>query len=294
MSQSFVQRWFGRRSKPAPSAAEAIADLERLAQDQPSLGRHALLLAEALPVICAEFAMGADWQLPADRIAAKWSGGVPLLRGESLPIDAPEFLQRWLTLCDILAGQIEKQSARALAKALQQQDLSVPELTGWALGGQGAELRARADAIGIDGELAAIVLRWTLSPLFTQLQESMAVRFPSEPWPHGYCPVCGSWPLLSEFRGLEQVRFLRCGGCAAAWAFPRLRCPYCDTTDHRQLGYLHSDGDEGKRAATCDACQGYVKTVTALTPLPLPRLLVADVATLHLDLIAMERGYARP
>lgn len=294
MSQSFVQRWFGRKPKLAPSVAEAIAELERLGQDQPSLARHARVLAEALSVICAEFAMNADWQLPADRIAAKWSGGVPLLRGESLPIDATEFLQRWLTLCDILAGQVEKQPARALASALEQQDLSVQELTGWALSGQDAALRARADALGVDGDLAAIVLRWTLSPVFTQLQQSLGPRLSTEPWPHGFCPVCGSWPILGEFRGLEQVRFLRCGWCAAAWAFPRLRCPFCNNVDHRQLGYLHPDGDEGKRAATCDACQGYVKTVTALTPLTLPRLLVADVATLHLDLIAMERGYARP
>jgi FdhE protein len=294
VSQSLFRRMFGRSSKLAPAVTEAIAELDRLAQERPLLARHARTLAEALPVICADVAMDTDWQLPTDRIAEKWSGGVPLLRGESLPIDATGFTQRWLALCDILAGQVGKEPTRALAAAMRQGDLSTQELAGWVLAGQVAALHSRADVLGLDGELAATVLRWTLFPLFTQLQQALSPRLPSESWPHGFCPICGSWPILGEFRGLEQVRFLRCGLCAAAWEFPRLRCPFCDNTDHRQLGYLHQDGDEGKRAATCDACHGYVKMVTALTPLTPPRLLVADVATLHLDLIASERGYAAP
>ena len=112
-------------------------------------------------------------------------------------------------------------------------------------------------------------------------------------WDHGFCPVCGSWPLLGEFRGLEQTRFLRCGLCAAGWEFPRLRCPFCGTADHRQLGYFYAEAEEGKyRAATCAVCRGYVKMVSVLGELPPPRLLVMDLATMHLDLVAADRGYA--
>src|SRR5262249_40774417 len=111
-------------------------------------------------------------------------------------------------------------------------------------------------------------------------------------WEHGFCPNCGSWPLLGEFRGLEQTRYLRCGWCAAEWTFPRLRCPYCGTTDHRQLGYLHTEEEAGKdRADTCSGCQGYIKMVSTLTAFSPPGLLVADVATMHLDLAAGDRGY---
>jgi FdhE protein len=114
-------------------------------------------------------------------------------------------------------------------------------------------------------------------------------------WQQGYCPTCGSWPLLGEFRGLEQVRFLRCGMCTAEWEFPRLCCPYCGTRDHQLLGYLHVEGEEGKhRAATCDGCRGYVKMVTTLSALDGPHLLVADLATMHLDLAAGEQAYAPP
>ncbi len=107
--------------------------------------------------------------------------------------------------------------------------------------------------------------------------------------------VCGAWPSLGEFRGLEQVRFLRCGLCAMSWEFPRLQCPFCGNDDHRQLGYLHQEGEESKhRVATCDACRGYIKMVATLGPLEPVRLLVMDVATLPLDLVAAERGYAVP
>ncbi len=294
MSQSFFKRLFGQSATVAPAVAEAIAELQRLSQDQPALARHAQTLAAALPIVCADVALDADWRLPADRIAAKWAAGMPLLRGETPPLIPAEFTQRWLALCDILTGQIGKEPARALAKAMRQGELPVNELMGWVLAGQLTALHARADVLGLDADLAATFLRWTLFPLLTRLQQSLASLLPAERWPLGFCPICGAWPILGEFRGLEQVRFLRCGLCAAAWEFPRLCCPFCDNTDHRQLGYFHTEGDEGKRVATCDACRGYVKMVTALTPLTPQRLLVADVATLHLDLVAAERGYATP
>src|SRR5262249_48658671 len=101
-----------------------------------------------------------------------------------------------------------------------------------------------------------------------------------------------SWPLLAELRGLEQLRFLRCGLCGTEWEYPRLQCPFCGTRDHQVLGYFHMEGEEAKyRAATCDACRGYVKTVSTLAALSGARLLVADLATLHLDLAAADRGY---
>jgi FdhE protein len=81
--------------------------------------------------------------------------------------------------------------------------------------------------------------------------------------------------------------------CAAEWKVPRLLCPYCENRDHRSLGYLSLDGDEAKyRVNTCDSCHGYVKMLSTLTPLSAPQLLAADVATLHLDLAAAQRGYA--
>src|SRR5262249_10102073 len=105
----------------------------------------------------------------------------------------------------------------------------------------------------------------------------------------------GSWPLLAESRGLEQLRYLRCGLCATAWEGSRFRCLFCGNDDHNKLGYFHVEGEENRyRAASCDECRGYVKVVSTLSALSPPQLLVTDLATLHLDLVAAEHGYFVP
>ena len=43
----------------------------------------------------------------------------------------------------------------------------------------------------------------------------------------------------------------------------------------------------------CDRCRRYVKVIAAAAPTPADLLAVEDLATLHLDVIARERGYAR-
>jgi FdhE protein len=90
------------------------------------------------------------------------------------------------------------------------------------------------------------------------------------------------------------VRFLRCGLCAAEWATDRLRCPFCGSRDHEDLGYLHVEGDDQKRAVTCERCRGYIKVLASLAPIPPLDLVVHDLATIQLDLVAIERGYTAP
>jgi formate dehydrogenase maturation protein FdhE len=43
----------------------------------------------------------------------------------------------------------------------------------------------------------------------------------------------------------------------------------------------------------CDNCHGYLKVITSFGPTPPEMLIVEDLATLHLDYIAQERGYER-
>jgi hypothetical protein len=44
----------------------------------------------------------------------------------------------------------------------------------------------------------------------------------------------------------------------------------------------------------CDGCRGYVKTVTTLTPIPAEHVMLQDLATLVLDVHALEHDYRRP
>jgi FdhE protein len=114
-------------------------------------------------------------------------------------------------------------------------------------------------------------------------------------WWEGYCPVCGAWPALAELRGLERKRWLRCGRCSAGWELPLLRCPFCGEMHHDNLGYLApEESQQTRRVEVCKTCSGYLKaeaTVRALAPWA---VLLDDLATLPLDVAALERGYARP
>lgn len=285
---TFLKRLLGAQPDVPASVAEACAELERLGQQQPLLKGHARALHAAV-ILFAHPVREPAWTLQADRITDKWSAGVPQLRGENPSLDEQAFAQRWLSLCEVIDAAVE------LARAVRNRTLLPAEMTAWILSGQTDAFHAHVEAKGLDAALAASILRWTLLPWLANLQTHLASALPTTPWPHGYCPICGSWPALGEFRGLEQVRFLRCGLCAASWEFPRLRCPFCATDDHRQLGYLHQEGQEGKeRVATCDACRGYIKMVNTLTPLRPEQLLVMELATLPLDLVAGDRGYSTP
>ena len=89
---------------------------------------------------------------------------------------------------------------------------------------------------------------------------------------------------MAESRGLEQRRRLRCGLCAADWEGERLRCPFCNETDHRKLSFVAVEGEQDRfRIALCDSCGGTLKVVATLAPISAPGLLVAELATTHLD-----------
>lgn len=114
-------------------------------------------------------------------------------------------------------------------------------------------------------------------------------------WAHGYCPICGGWPALAELRGLDGNRHLRCASCGSDWRIEWLRCPFCGEGNHEKLGSLVSPASlERQTIEVCDGCRGYVKTITTLTPIRPEHVVLQDLATLVLDVTALDRNYSRP
>ncbi len=119
------------------------------------------------------------------------------------------------------------------------------------------------------------------------------------------CPCCGSLPVASLRRigGLQQgLRFLVCSLCATQWHMVRIKCSHCEST--AGIGYLtltsDPDSEAGKDAATravvkaevCDECSSYLKLVSQEADFEADPV-ADDLATLALDLLTDERGYAR-
>jgi FdhE protein len=242
--------------------------------------------------------------LSAESARAKLAAAIPLLRGENVRVDLPAFSFRWAAVCTAVMRHQNLEGGKSLQRALARGDsdstrapgrLEPVEMLASVLAGRPEDIHHRADALGLDAGLTTAVLGLVLLPSLSQARAALAPFRQGAVWEHGYCPICGSWPLLGEYRGLEQTRFLRCGLCAAEWEFPRSLCVFCSERDHRHLGYFGVEGEEARyRAATCETCRSYVKMAATLAPLSLPELLVANVATLHLDLAAADRGYASP
>jgi FdhE protein len=305
MAKGLFRKWLGSESPYSPELAEALAELTKLTSPSLAAARETLRLillqifadvgpaCRATPETAAVLKVEGSESQNRSRSASgtyldKLTNCIPLLRGEKVVLPAKSTRQRWLAVCRAI--QLQNSNAQAVADSYV--SLDVETLLSEVLSGRPEAVHAKAEILGLDPALTATALRFTLFPVLVNKAASLIELCRQAHWERGNCPVCGSWPLLAELRGLDQKRVLRCGLCATEWDFPRLQCPFCDEHDHRQLGFFHVEGEESRqRAATCEQCRGYVKTIFTLGPLSAPQLLVTDLSTLHLDLAAAERGY---
>lgn len=275
--------------------AEALAVLERLAAAQPDLAQVAQLQGNLIRAIYRQPVRIAPIQLSADDLRASLNGGVPALRNARLPFDPANLRDLLLRLCDAVGGRRAPSGPNALATAVRNRRLDFWELALELLAGKPDRAALLLERHGVQPDSGLTLLRMALLPFLEQIEAQLAPLRQGIAWSHGYCPTCGAWPVLAEQRGLDQTRFLRCGLCACSWEIERVRCPFCGTRDHQQLGYLQVDAEEQRqRVATCDNCQSYIKIRSTLSPLSTPALLAEEVGLLHLDMIALEKGYAPP
>ena len=112
-----------------------------------------------------------------------------------------------------------------------------------------------------------------------------------EKWRRRYCPTCGSLPAMAQLAGEEHGRQRRlwCGCCGTRWQFKRTCCPFCES-DSQRLESVTVEGESGLRIDHCVSCRGYIKTYDGLGN---EDLLLADWSSLHLDLLAADRGLKR-
>ena len=216
----------------------------------------------------------------------------PLLHDATLRLD-PRPARRWVRRLIKASAAQATPGAAALAR-LRHRRLDALALLEAAITYDPLTLDALAAESGADPEALAAIAQLAARPLLQACGRRLAGHVPAG-WAHGYCPICGAWPALAETRGIERARRLRCARCGGDWARSVLHCPFCDERDHRRQGALVPDGEEDLRKVdTCRSCRGYVKTVTTLVPIAAPDVLLEDLATIELDIAALERGYARP
>jgi FdhE protein len=278
---------------PSPAVREAVARLDAIGGQRPELAEFIELYRELLPVL---FEPAGEAALPAgavDGVVEKLARGEAALRGVSLGAAEPALRDRWRRTCLAVGRRRPGDACSRLDEAVARGELTLAATLEQVVSSGPAQFHAQLAERGLDASLGSTVLRLAALPALAIWARSIEPRWVATGWPQGSCPACGSWPLLAEFRGLEQFRWLRCGLCAAGWQVDCVFCPFCATRDHRQLRDLVVEGQEQKyRLSVCDACGGFVRGIATLAPLSTPALLVADLETLHLELIAHSHGYS--
>jgi FdhE protein len=110
-------------------------------------------------------------------------------------------------------------------------------------------------------------------------------------WVRAYCPTCGSLPVMAHLVAVDEARarYLHCGCCRTRWLYRRHGCPFCGKEDERQLQSLWLEQENGLRIDCCQECGGYLKTYTGGNP----EVLLSDWTSIHLDVLAGDRGLKR-
>jgi FdhE protein len=83
-----------------------------------------------------------------------------------------------------------------------------------------------------------------------------------------------------------RKRLLVCGACRTRWQFRRTQCPFCEA-DSQRLSTIVVAGESGLRLDHCETCRGYLKTYDGEGA---DDVLLADWTSLHLDVLAADRG----
>jgi len=215
------------------------------------------------------------------------SHAMPLLSARHWPRDAAwkQALRTILGAVKSDASEMVRQSCATLEAASDEQLEALGERVLY------TELYGE-DAALLPFVAAALQVYWTALAAALGAGEMRALDVP------GVCPCCGSPPVASIVRiGAETngLRYLHCSLCNTEWNLVRVKCAVCDET--AKVAYRHIEGSgirhaEAMRAETCDDCMSYLK-ICYQAKAPDGDPVADDLATLALDMLVDEAGYAR-
>jgi FdhE protein len=227
---------------------------------------------------------------PAQRVA------VPLLAETTLTLDAA-LISRLFERLIRTASRVGTPKMASLKTALHA-DLEWAQLFTASLCQRGDRINEIAAVSGADVEALHAVVALLPVPFLRACNRRWASSI-SASWLEGYCPLCGSLPAFAEVRGIERSRYFRCGRCGGEWHARALYCPYCAMSDHDELVALVPEkagsNAVGSNAVidACKRCLGYVKTFTRLQGCSPDAVMLEDLASIDLDVAAIEHGFAR-
>jgi FdhE protein len=269
--------------EPAGVFARRAARLDVLAEGHPMSDwlRFMAALARAQE---AAVSLQRPPLVPAEVLAQARDGGAPPFPAETAARD-----RSWREgLREILA--------RVDARVLPDQAREVVA----ALRGRGDEALERLADAALAGHVpageagAALFVVAALQVHFAVVAAALPVAALALLPQRGRCPVCGSAPavgMISASGAAGGARYLHCGLCATAWNHVRAVCIRCGEAKALVLEAIAGESGLAK-GETCGLCRGYAKMLYQTEDMQADPV-ADDLATLGLDLLLAEAGWAR-
>jgi formate dehydrogenase accessory protein FdhE len=273
-----------------------VQHLRALVQQSPDLKDAASRYEKILPLLRDADLRAATVSISPEQAHAKLVVGLPLLYDVELELDYAEAHMLMLRLANALekVSGNGRDACRRIREALEEGRLEVGTLLSCIAAGDQGTVASAAQCLKLDAGFVWTLAQNAFKPALHSWCRQLAPLLEGITWNKGYCPVCGSIPILGELQDNHLSKHLRCGQCSADWPFHRLQCLYCGNEDHHTLGYLYEEPRHEKMMVeVCNQCRGYLKVIVSFTPIPPQLLPVEDLATLRLDYIAEKHGYAR-
>ncbi|MCG2796697.1 MAG: formate dehydrogenase accessory protein FdhE [Actinomycetia bacterium] len=226
----------------------------------------------------------------AGEIEGRLKEGTPLIEPRDLEIDPALFREVAGRICRIVEGRPDgfTHCDDILSwDGLDDEGFTVTR--DLVLAGEGLEigLEWRSDS---DREITSNVLWEGLVPFYRKYSSICESEVDHSYWQRGFCPICGSPPLIGMFRPGDGLWVLECSLCHTLWNVIRARCPFCDKGVEGSLSYLYIDEDRLNRVQYCESCRYYVKTLDLRDSERGGLLPLEDIVTVRLDLAAKKEG----
>ncbi len=231
-----------------------------------------------------------------DMVKLKIREGFPLIDKKDLKLDMDSGTTMFKGLCavarkrnDKVAGDVKK-----INEKLDAGELNLEELFEKVVAEDEEYLDATAEKLKLNKELLLFLAKNSINPIFEAYADQLKGYVDQKSWWKGYCPICGSKPLIGALRKKEGERFLLCSSCGFEWRFKRMQCPFCGNEDRKKHKYFFIEKeDKGYRVDVCEKCKKYIKTIDTRELFDDVVLFVEDIGTLHLDILAQKEGYER-
>jgi FdhE protein len=221
--------------------------------------------------------------------------GFPLLPREKFPLDMEACMRLFQSLCQIGkdANPHLSQQAQKIQAAVEGKSLDLNEVLKEGLKNQKERIDQISEELELDKKVLVFLVENSLEPFAGEAMELVSKNLGPETGLKGICPICGALPSLSLLGEEVGKRSLICSFCRYQWPIERLFCPFCNNREQGSLHYFYAEDEESSRVDVCEKCHQYIKTfdlrqVEGCDPF------LEDLATLHLDLLASQKGYQRP